>query len=113
MDLRKDNLGVEDVQKVVQGVGSVAKSIRDRAKAKKAQKISDAGGYLTLTPYQKSLIPVPAYITAANIPVEVAQKTEPIPPTTGQLAAGAKNNLLLVVAVIAAVGLAGYFIIKK
>ena len=29
-----------------------------------AQKISDAGGYLTLTPYQKSLINMPEYIQA-------------------------------------------------
>jgi len=32
------------------------KAIRDRAKAKKALAIANAGGYDTLTPYQKSLI---------------------------------------------------------
>jgi len=32
------------------------KAIRDRAKAKKALAIANAGGYNTLTPYQKSLI---------------------------------------------------------
>jgi len=36
--------------------GLSLKSIRDRAKAKKAQAIANSGGYNTLTPYQKSLI---------------------------------------------------------
>jgi len=36
--------------------GISLKAIRDRAKAKKALAIAQAGGYNTLTPYQKSLI---------------------------------------------------------
>lgn len=36
--------------------GLSLKSIRDRAKAKKAQAIANSGGYNTLTDYQKSLI---------------------------------------------------------
>ena len=40
-----------------QVVSSISfKSIRDKAKAKKALAIAMAGGYDTLTPYQKSLI---------------------------------------------------------
>jgi hypothetical protein len=35
---------------------NVAKRVRDAAKRKKALAIADAGGYNTLTPYQKSLI---------------------------------------------------------
>jgi hypothetical protein len=35
---------------------NVAKRIRDASKRKKALAIADAGGYSTLTPYQKSLI---------------------------------------------------------
>jgi hypothetical protein len=39
-----------------QWFGSLAKTIRDNAKRKKAMKIANAGGYYTLTDYQKSLI---------------------------------------------------------
>jgi len=35
---------------------NLAKTIRDNAKRKKAQAIADAGGYNTLTPYQKALL---------------------------------------------------------
>lgn len=41
---------------------NLAKGIRDKAKAKEAQKIADAGNYWTLRPYLKSLIPIPQYI---------------------------------------------------
>ena len=65
MDLQHDNI---DIAKIGEAAGQVlkagsglAKGIRDKAKAKKAQKISDAGGYFQLTAYQKSLIPVPDY----------------------------------------------------
>ena len=34
----------------------IAKTIRDRAKTKKAVEIVNAGGYHTLTPYQRDLI---------------------------------------------------------
>lgn len=99
MDLQHDNLGVEDITKVVQGVGDIRHSILVKAKTKKAQKISDAGGYLTLSAYQKSLIPVPAYVTAANIPAETAKAAEPIPATDAQVMAKAKSNLPLILAV--------------
>lgn len=62
-NLDNDNFGVEDVQKIVDVGKNIAGSIVKRAKTKKAQKIADAGSYWTLTPYQKSLIGIPAYIS--------------------------------------------------
>lgn len=67
MDTRTDDLqigtalGVPLADEAASAIKNTATSIRNRAKAKKAQKISDAGGYGTLTPFQRSLIPVPAY----------------------------------------------------
>jgi hypothetical protein len=60
-NLPNDNL-LSDVDVVAGGVKNVLASIRNKAKARKAQKISDAGGYLSLTPFQKSLIDIPDYI---------------------------------------------------
>jgi len=57
-NLDHDNLSVTDVIGVA---ASLRESIIVKAKRKKAQKISDAGGYSTLSAYQKSLIPIPAY----------------------------------------------------
>jgi hypothetical protein len=68
MDNSQDNLSVvSEVDAIGAGLKNIAKGIRDKAKAKKAQKISDSGGYLTLTPYQKSLIDVPDYILNQGI----------------------------------------------
>jgi hypothetical protein len=47
------------LNQVVSFIPDVAKWVRDNAKRKKAQKIADAGGYYTLTPYQQSLIDAP------------------------------------------------------
>ena len=58
----QDNLGVEDVQAVGNVFKGIAGGIVARAKAKKAQKDSDAGNYWTLRPYLKTLIPIPQYI---------------------------------------------------
>jgi hypothetical protein len=63
------------------------KTIRDNAKRKKAQAIADAGGYNTLTEYQKSLINPPAG-TIRTIPIQ---------------------SILIVFALIAA----GYFLIRR
>ena len=100
-------------------VGAVAKpfaglaaSIRNKAKAKKAQKISDAGGYMTLTAFQKSLIPIPSYITTAQIPAEVAQTAEPVEITAGQAGTTLKKFLPWILGAIV-LGLVAYFIIKK
>lgn len=67
MDLRQssDNVDIgqitETAGKAISAVSGLASGIRNKAKAKKAQKISDAGGYFTLSGFQKSLIPVPDY----------------------------------------------------
>jgi hypothetical protein len=79
MDLRSDNqtgmasaaVGAAEITKqgVQQGIsavwnlgGNVAKRIRDNAKQREAQGISDAGNYWTMRPYLKSLINIPDYI---------------------------------------------------
>lgn len=65
VEFKKDHLA-EDVitvgKSLVSSAGNLAKGIRDKAKAKAAQKTADAGGYWTLRPYLKSLIPIPQYI---------------------------------------------------
>lgn len=90
-----DNCNNLTANDIVPGVGgaidkgasaakSVVVNIRNRAKAKKAQKISDAGGYNTLTPFQKSLIPVPSYALNSKTPTaEEAKNAEPSAVTTG------------------------------
>jgi hypothetical protein len=110
MDLRKDDL--VDVAGIVNTAENIRHSILVKAKTKKAQKISDAGGYLTLSPYQKTLIPIPEYVKAANIPADVAQKSEPIPATEAQVAAKAKNYLPYILGLIG-IGIVVYLISKK
>lgn len=68
MDLQTvehDNL-VDDVittgKTLVSTASNITKGIRDKAKAKAAQKTADSGQYWTLRPYLKSLIPIPQYI---------------------------------------------------
>jgi LPXTG-motif cell wall-anchored protein len=71
MDLqneRHDDLIADEITGALTQLGNVRKSVLIRAKTKKAQKISDAGGYATLTPYQKTLIPVPEYISGKTVP---------------------------------------------
>lgn len=57
-DIPSQNSGIlaSIAQWVIDGAGGIFKSIRDKAKAKKALAIANAGGYNTLTAYQKSLI---------------------------------------------------------
>jgi hypothetical protein len=69
MDLRSDNqvgaaatAGLQTAGAIWNTVGSAAKRIRDNAKEKQAQGISDAGNYWTMRPYLKSLINIPDYI---------------------------------------------------
>lgn len=90
----------------------LAASIRNKAKAKKAQKISDAGGYLTLTAFQKSLIGVPSYIQTAGIPAEVAQEAEPIPATEGQVAAKFKTYLPYIIGAVVLIVIV-FIIVKR
>lgn len=61
-NLSHDNLGVEDVEKVVKGVSDLAKNIRSNKIKKEAQKIADAGNYWFLTSTAKKLIPIPNYV---------------------------------------------------
>ena len=87
MDIRHDNLTLADtgvpagaaIDSVASGIKDIAANIRNRAKAKKAQAISDAGGYNTLTPFQKSLIPVPPYALNTETPTAAdAVAAEPV-----------------------------------
>lgn len=65
-----DNVTVADtgipggatVDSLASGAKNLLKGIRDKAKAKSAQKVSDSGGYWTLRPYLKSLINIPQYV---------------------------------------------------
>jgi hypothetical protein len=89
-----------------------AKNIRDRAKAKKAQAISDAGGYMTLTPYQKSLIDIPPYIlnqTQGTTATAEDIKNMPAVNDFGQMI---KNNLPVILGFIAVIAVI-YFVVKK
>jgi hypothetical protein len=88
---------------------NLAANIRNRAKAKKAQKISDAGGYNTLTPFQKSLIPVPAY--ALNKTTPTAQDAKEAEPTAVQT--GAMTKFLPYIAGVIILALAFYFFRNK
>lgn len=88
----------------------------------KAQAISDAGGYLTLHPELKMLIPVPDYIikqaqdiaakTGKAASVEDLKNAPAIPATSGQLIEKIKNYLPWIIGSIA-LGIGIYFIIKK
>lgn len=92
--LRYDNVDAGKIAEVggkvlsaVQGSG-IIKSVRDKAKAKKAQKISDAGGYFNLTGYQKSLIAVPDYAktqAAAAGNVVSGNPNQPVVNASGQI----------------------------
>lgn len=90
---RHDNVTVADtgvpmgglIDSAATGVKDLAAAIRNKAKAKKAQKISDAGGYFTLTPFQKSLIDVPAYAVSAGTSAQDAKDSEATGVTAGQL----------------------------
>lgn len=108
-----DNLSVvSEVDATAAGIKNIAKSIRDRAKAKKAQKISDNGGYMTLTPYQKSLIDIPDYIlnqTQGTSATADDIKNMPAKNDLGQLI---KDNLTTIIIIIV-VGVLVYVLIKK
>ena len=54
--------GGADVDKLASSLKNISAGIRNKAKAKKAQGIADAGNYWTLSQFQKGLIPIPQYI---------------------------------------------------
>jgi hypothetical protein len=70
MDLTHDNLSLADtgipggavVDSLASSAKNLAAGIRNKAKAKSAKAVSDAGDYWTLRPFLKSLIPVPQYV---------------------------------------------------
>lgn len=67
MDLTKSDNAVGDevigaLKSLKSTAGNMAKGIRDRAKAREAQKISDAGNYFTMRAYLKTLIAIPDYV---------------------------------------------------
>jgi len=108
---RQDNLSViSEIDQVGAGVKNIAASIRNRAKARKAQKISDGGGYLTLTPFQKSLIDVPDYIlnqTAGQGAGATEDDIKNLPAVTDW-----KAKLPLIIGAVVVIGLV-YFIVKR
>jgi hypothetical protein len=63
---------VTDAGAIVTSVTDLIVNTQNIADAKKAQAIADAGGYNTLTPQQKSLIAIPAYINAPSLTAEQA-----------------------------------------
>jgi hypothetical protein len=54
--------GGADVDKLASSLKNIAAGVRNKAKAKKAQAVADAGNYWTLSEFQKGLIPIPQYI---------------------------------------------------
>lgn len=54
--------GGADVDKLASSLKNIAAGVRNKAKAKKAQSVADAGNYWTLSEFQKGLIPIPQYI---------------------------------------------------
>lgn len=92
-----DNFGLG----AILGIGAIAKKAWYKVKkpvpkkatsTQAAQKISDSGGYLTLTPEQKSLIPVPSYILMQE-KNKALQNANPLPMTSGQMVEKVKNYL--------------------
>ena len=108
-----DNLGAGEI---LSGAGKIRTALLERAWRKKSQAISDAGGYATLSRYEKSLIKMPTYAKeaakAAGINSNVLENSEAIPATTSQLMAKVKNNLPLILGIVI-VGFIIYYFVKK
>jgi len=108
-----DNLSVfGEIDAVGAGVKNIAASIRNRAKAKKAQGISDAGGYMTLTPFQKSLIGVPDYILNQTQGTSATAEDIKNMPAVNDFGQMIKNNLPVILGFIAVIVVI-YFVVKK
>jgi hypothetical protein len=110
------------IDKSASALKNVAAKVRNKAKAKKAAKIAAAGGYLTLTPFQKSLIPVPAYVgeqvkgisaaTGQPATVDAVKNLPPIPATPGQMGAKLKTYLPWIIGAVLLAAVAYYFYSK-
>jgi len=108
-----DNLSiVEEVDTVAAGIKNIAASIRNKAKARKAKKISDAGGYMTLTPFQKSLIDVPDYILAQTAGTSATAADIQSMPAVNNLGQIIKNNMPTILVVVGVIVVA-YFLFKR
>ena len=57
-----DSFGVEDVQSIIGTGQKIVKSIKDRKLTKQANEFVRLGKYWNLSPYSKSLIPIPQSI---------------------------------------------------
>jgi len=101
---------------IVSGAGKVRKALLERAWRKKSQKISDAGGYATLSKYEKSLIKMPEYAKVAaaqaGINAQVVENAPAIPATTAQLGEKLKQYLPMIIGIVV-IGAIIYFIVKK
>jgi len=63
---------------ILDNIGGIFKRIRDKAKGKKALEIALAGGYDSLTPYQKSLIGYQSASILSADPQTISDTTRPI-----------------------------------
>lgn len=126
-----DNLNIAEVAgkvvgalpKIVTGVKSVAANVRNKAKAKKAQKIADAGGYNTLSAFQKSLIADPNLVNstlsaseqslAVDIDKAVSELEKKEAGETSVTESKLKKIIIIVVSVVAVILVAWFFLKKK
>ena len=109
-----DNLSVVgEVDTTLAGIKNIAASIRNKAKAKKAQKISDAGGYMTLTPFQKSLIDVPDYILNQTTGTGATADDIKNMPAVNDFGQMIKNNLPAILGFIAVIVVIYFFVKRK
>jgi hypothetical protein len=108
-----DNFSVVgEVDVVAAGIKNIAASIRNKAKARKAKKISDRGGYMTLSPFQKSLIDVPDYILAQTQGTTATAKDIQDMPAVNDFGQMIKNNLTAILGFIAVIVIV-YFLVKR
>lgn len=105
---------------VVTGIKSLAKNVRDKAKAKKAKEIADSGKYSTLTAYQKQLlldyynVPVTSEELQLGKEVDAAvTKLEKAEESQTPVSKDNMKKILIGAAIVAVIGLIIYFIIKK
>jgi hypothetical protein len=114
MDLREksDNIGgVDEILAAGKTVGKIAGNVRNKAKAKKAAKIAASGGYASLTPFQKSLIPVPTEIQKAAQAAGVTTDDIKAAPAAAPAAGQYKKFIPYIIGALI-IGIAIYFFVK-